>query len=400
MRSSLRKLLVAAACAALLVATPAIPENRMSDTEAWERAVALVGERRPRDAVPILERLVLAHPDQPTVRLELGFAQYLAGRDDAARRNITQALAGEVSPEERAGGEALLRRLDARRVWSGSLALSMISAGNAAREPADRTVMIGGLPFVLDPPEDPGTGVRLDARIGASPRLGEDWRARFLLGLSGDFHANRDFEDRSLRTEAGLMRETDRLLLGGGPLIAERRVGGARFSREAGAWASLTARPGPTTRVGARAEAVRRTGHDGRTEDADIFRLSLNVERALAPRTSILLRGFAAVTDAESPRMSGLQTGLGGELRHLFDGGWSGSLGISLTRDARNGPEPLFGLTRRDADIRITTRISNRKLQLGGFSPAVELGHERRRSTLSIAEFSNSWIGLGVQRDF
>lgn len=383
-----------------LLALPA-PARASSGVEAeWQRAVALVQSGAPEQAIPILERLVTARPDAAPVRLELGLAYFLTGDDGKARHHVRQALAGDLDARERRGGEAILRRIEARRTWSASFSAAIMPQSNAGRRTSDGTVMIGGLPFVLNQTAESGVGLALNARLGWTPPLGEGVRGQFSLGLGGTIYEQSALNDYSLRAEAGAVREFGARDLGAGVLAARRWLGNARYTDELGVWASFGLRPSQTLRLGGRAELAERRAPGRPGLDARVLRLTLGAERVVSPRMAVHGRGFVTLTDARADHDSGRTAGVTLGMRHLFDGGWLGSLEATLSRELRDGPQPIFLITRRDTELRLAARVLNRQLQLNGFAPVLEVGHERRRSPLPLSAFSNTYVSIGVDRAF
>ena len=385
---------------ALLLAPPAPAQTPTGLAADWQQAVSLVQSGAPDQAIPILERLVTARPDAASVRLELGLAYFLTGDDGKARHHIRQALAGDLDAGERRGGETILRRIDARRTWSASFGAAIIPQSNAGRRTSDGTVMIGGLPFVLNQTAESGVGLSLNARVGWSPQLAEGVRGRFSLGIGGTIYEQSALNDYTLRAEAGAIRDFGQRDLGAGVLAARRWVGDSRYTDEVGVWASIGLRPSQTLRLGGRAELAERRAPGRPGLDAQLFRLTLGAEQVLSPRMAVHGRAFLTVTDARADHESGRMAGITLGVRHLFDGGWLGSLEATVSRELRDGPQPIFLITRRDTELRLAARLLNRQVQVHGFAPVLEVGHERRRSPLPLSAFSNTYVSIGIDRAF
>lgn len=399
----------------LVLAVPAPAQQAAPSGVAaeWERAVGLVQSGAPEQAIPILERLVTALPDAAPVRLELGLAYFLTRDDGKARHHITGALAGELGETERAGAERLLREIAARRRWSAGFSVSLVPQSNAGRRTSDAFITLPGLPFpfILNQTAESGTGLAFAGRFGFSPILGtpaegRTLRGQFALALQGTVYEESSLNDITLRGEAGLVREQNGRAgglphsFGGGLVAAQRWVGGTRYTHEAGVWTTVSLQPADTLRLSGRFEAVERRAPGRPGLDARILRLTLGADRVLTPRLAVHGRGFITVTDARAAHEGGRLVGLTLGVRHLFDGGWLGSLEATVSRDRRDGMQPLFLVSRRDTDLRLAARLLNRQLQMAGFAPVLEIGHERRRSNVPIAAFRNSYVSVGLDRAF
>lgn len=389
--------------AALLLGAALAPAAmaQSGDTRAlWEQAVGLVQAGEPERAIPILERLVTAMPDAAPVRLELGLAYFLTGTDDKARFHISRALAGTLSENEEAGARAMLARIEARRPWSFAVGFALVPQTNVGRRTSTQTVTIGGLPFVLNDTSSAGVGASVSARFAYLPRLGPDLRGRFLLSLGGSVYPESLLNDYTLRAEAGLLRRFGNREVGLGLTAAQRWLAERRYTHEAGIYGSLALRPDPGRQVALRLDLVdrrstRRPGLEGR-----VMRLSLGAEQVLSPRLAVHGRAFATLTDVAAPQESGRLAGVTLGSSYQFDGGWRTALEVTASRDLRDGPNPLFAVTRRDTELRVVARLLNREVQLRGYAPVLELGHERRRSSLPIASFTNTYLSVGLDRAF
>lgn len=366
----------------------------------WERAVGLVQAGEASAAIPLLERLVTLLPDVAPVRLELGLAYFLTGTDDKARHHVRSALAGTLSDNERAGAEEILARIEARRPWSFTFGFAFVPQTNAGRRTSNETVMIGGLPFRLNETADSGIGLALNARFTHLPVLADGLRGRLQLSFGGNVYEERTLNDYTLRAEAGLLRRAGPREWGGGLSAAQRWVGDARYTLELGVYASFGLRPDERRQMSLRLDLAERRAQDRPALQGRIARAVLAGEQVLTPRLAAFARGFVTLTDARSASESGRQFGLTLGASYLFDGGWRTALEVTASRDLRDGPAPLFNVTRRDSELRVAARLLNREVQLRGYAPVLEVGHERRRSTLPLAEFRNSYVSLGLERAF
>lgn len=399
-RRRIPRLLLAAALVALGLVATAPARAEPAAHALWDEAVALVQAGEAAQAIPLLERLVTALPDVGAVRLELGLAYFLTGVDDKARYHIARALTGELRETERAGAQELLARIEARRTWALSFGLALVPQTNTGRRTSAQTVTIGGLPFVLNESPDPGIGVTLSGRFVWLPRLAPELRGRLVVSLGGSVYERSALNDYTLRAEAGLLRRHGRADFGAGLAGAQRWVGDARYTHELGVYGSAALRPDETRQLSLRLDLAQRKAPSRPAMEATLARLSLGAEQGISPRLSVYGRGFATLTDAAVAHESGRLLGVTLGASYLFDGGWRTALEATASRDLRDGPAPLFGVTRRETELRLVGRLLNRQVQVRGYAPVLEIGHERRRSTLPIAEFTNNFVSVGLERSF
>ena len=369
--------------------------------EMWRHAVSLVQAGEPGTAIPILDRLVTAAPDAASIRLELGLAYFLEEDDRRARYHIRRALAGDLSAAETRGAEGLLQRIEDRRSWTARFGLALVPQTNAGRRTEEETVHIGGLPFRLSETAEPGIGIAPSLSFGYRPQLRDNLRGRAVVSFSGTLYRQSALNDYSLRGELGLTRHGDAVReVGAGVMATQRWVGNRRYWHEAGLYVTATVRPSTSTRLVLRGERLERRARDRPGLDGSVTNFSLGAEHVLTPRLALFARVHGRRTRVAADHQSGLALGAGAGITHLLDGGWRTTLRADVTRDRRDGPTPLFGTVRRDIDLRVSAQLLNRRLHWRGFAPAVELVHERRRSTISIESYTNTYLSLGVEREF
>lgn len=391
---------VAVVAMGIILGAPS-PAAAETPSEMWMQATALVRGGNARAAIPILDRLVTLVPDEASIRLELGLAHFLSGDDRRAGHHIRQALAGHLSEAETRGAQTLLQRIEARRRWSASFGLAIIPQTNAGRHTTEETVVIGGLPFRLAQTASPGVGVAPTARFTYAPRLTAKLWGTATLGFGGALYRRSDLNDYSLLAEMGLSRRDGAgREVGAGILATQRWVGNARYWHEAGLYLTATSRPTDTTRFVLRGERAERRARNRPGLDGSVWRFAAVGERVLTPQMAIFVRGQAVITDVANAHESGTRFGLGVGATRLFPGGWRTTVQANLGRDRRNGPAPFFGVVRRDTDVRLSSQILNRGLQWRGLAPVLELGYERRRSNIRIERFTNTYVSVGVTRNF
>lgn len=367
----------------------------------WQRGLALVQDNRPRAAIPLLEGIARVAPDNAAVRAELGLAHARALNDARARSELLTARELATDPRQRQLIERVLAQIDARSPVSGSLNLGLIPETNVNRRSTLETVTLGGLDFVLDDTVRSGTGLSFDARGDLAPMIARDLRARVAVQFAGRLFETRALNDYGLRVSAGLEHLGDRgLVLGAGVLAEQRWAGDARFATERGVYATAEGMIRPTVLAFGRAEIAERRVPSLPRRDATLRRLSVGVTTQLRPQTRVTLRAFLTETRAAADFESGLFSGLGVTVAHAFASGWQMQAQAVLGQDRRSGPERAFGVVRRDEVMRASFSVTNRTVQFRGFSPVFEVGTERRRSSIAIYDFRNTFAGLSVTRGF
>lgn len=385
-----------ALCAGLTVISP----GAASGTNARQDGVALVRAGDLRAGIAALERAVTAAPSAAGTRLDLGLAYFLDRDDRRAQYHLEAAMAGALSPRDTQIARTALERIAARRVWQGSVRLAFVPQTNAGRRSSEQEVIIAGLPFRLDQTAEPGTGLAFGAQISVAPILRPGLRGRIVLSLDGSVYQNRELNDYTLRGEAGLEHDTGILRWGGGVQAAQRWLGDRSYSWEGGVLAMVSALPDARRRHDLRVDLVHRKVPVLPARDAWIGRLALGTAHAISPQLILNGRLHAARTDARRDFASSWTWGGGAGAVRLFDGGYRAGIDLRWSRERRDGPAPVFGLTRVETESALRVHLLNRSLQWRGIAPVVALEVERRRSNIAIFDYTNQSVSLGLSRTF
>jgi len=368
----------------------------------WNQAQTLIRQGSPREAIPILERLVSIAPGQERLRLELARAYYLVEDDEKARFHFEQSLGGNLTDETRRAALSYLDGINRRRNWEGSLSFAIVPETNAGRVTGADSIEFFGLNWSLDQQPERDIGLHANARLTYFPRLSRDVSGRISVSANGRIYRdNSNLNDVRLGIETGLVRRADGdREMGAGVSLARRWVGNDPFSTEPGLYATFNTRAGNRTRLNFRAD-VTRLKHDRNTQrDGTRARIHVGAHHVLSPRLALRGHAFATAVPAQTALQSSNEVGLGVGVTRAFEGGLVASLDFSVLTHERLGVNAGFGVARKDTQGSVTARFLHRDFNYNGFAPRLELGYERRNSTIAIHDYSNFSVSIGVTRQF
>jgi tetratricopeptide (TPR) repeat protein len=370
----------------------------------WALAVAYGREQRPRKALPVLEKLVSLNPRSATYRLELASALMAAEQDDRAHYHFSLLRGSVDDPETAAALDARLETLNRRKSWQGFFSFALTPETNAARRTAADSIVIGGLPILIDPAarEQSATGVRVILGGALLPRLGKDTRARIGLSFDGRFFgSDKAFDDVTVTGRLGLVTFGDRARQISATLhTAQRWIDGNRYSLTSGLtlrYGQLIGQSGALL-MSARLQQIDYDRPGLRT--ARETRLQMRYAHNLSPRFQLYGSGYVEDRSTPSAADAGSTLGLTVGTQYLFTGGLQIGLEVERSRLSRDGPHPLLGIRRQDERFYTTLRVSNRNWQARGFTPLLELGFERQNSSLALYEYDNTRLSIGLTRAF
>ncbi len=105
-------------------------------------------------AISTLERMLIFSPGLPRLQLELGLLYYRLSAFETARSYFESAVSGpDVPPEVKAKVDQYLAGIDSAGEttrFAGQVRAGIRYQSNANRAPTDGTIMLNGLPFLLD----------------------------------------------------------------------------------------------------------------------------------------------------------------------------------------------------------------------------------------------------------
>ena len=370
--------------------------------DAWPRALELMAEGRTEAALPLLEELVSAHPDDKNYRFELALALFRLEKDFRAKWHLEQVRGARLTAAEAQLVEQVLARIAARSVWSASLNIAVRPESNAGQRTSTETVNIGGLDFTLRPDAraEPGVSLLVSAALGYTPRINDKWRGRFSLNTHLRYNKDAALRDYQLTARAGLQHLPDtRSSISAGVLHGFRWVEDKRYSQTTGIWTEYSRLLGTRGRLDLGLD-LGNVRHEVTLPDSRVALLSASYSHAVTSNTRLTFAGYYEKTNGNLPNLAGDRNGILVTGLYAWRGGLMTSLQLGRHTDERRGPEPLFGLTRRDAKTSLSLTVYHRDLRLGSFAPTLVMGVEKNRSNIPVARYDNQYLTIGLTRNF
>lgn len=356
----------------------------------------------PRKAAEQFEAVLAARPDIAQARLELARAHFAAGRDDEAQHHFELALGGGLPSSVETTVEGFLGAIDARKRWSANLSAALLPETNVVRRTDRQTIDIGGGRFELNEGARSASGVGAQVSAGAafSPTLSTDLRGHLAASSAAKLHKRSEWNDISVIGEGGLTRLFDRGNLSGGIRVGRRWVGSRGFRRSVGPWASFYRRASPKTHLDVRANADYRIHDDENSRDGWRVAVNPGIRYTLDNRTTVKAGAHFEAVEARAGHRSSRLFGVTAGFSRAFGNGFSASLSASAQLQGYRGEDPLFGRKRQDKTVWLNGRVLHRALHVAGFAPYIGYAYERNRSNISLYDYQNHSITLGLDRRF
>ena len=362
-------------------------------------------------AITALHSMLVSRPGLVRVRLELARAFFLKGEDALARRHFEQVLAGKPPAGVVLNVNRFLAEIRARKRWSMRVGVALAPDSNIGAGSDERIIYIdiGGvpLPFTLDDPTSPASGIGISAWLGGEYQLplgkpgsgsgASLWRLR----AGGDIQRREYKESRFDRmTVSGHVGP--RWLIGRGSEASLLMSGLHQWTGKAleepshhdiGLRVEGRHRLGQRTTVNARASWHERRYDKEDHRDGPIVDLSLGTSWAASP-TARMDAGAGwgrERTETERWRNSWrwVRVGATVALPWGFTVGGSGTL--RWTEYQGNWfPFVVGGEPRSDITRTIRVFAHNRAFTVQGFSPQISVTQEQRTTNAQLHDYERT----------
>ena len=380
--------------------------NPADEEEAIERRFLLgavyMRLGKPSEAAEQYEAILGIRPGLTRVRLELARAHYAAGQDDKAKYHFRLSLGDKLPSSVESVVEGFLNAIDARKRWSAHVSIAALPETNAVRRTDRETVQIGGATFRLneDAREASGVGAQLSAGAAYAPIVGTGLRGHLALSTAAKLYGRSAWNDIAVVGKAGITRLFDGGSVSGGLQAGRRWQGTAGFQYSTGPWGRIDYRLSPRIRLSANTNVEYRR-HDER-DGLDGRRVALNpvIHYVLDSQTLLEVGPQLEAIHTRADHRESRLVGVGVGVSRAFENGITASLSGSVLRRGYRADDPVFGVRREDTVMWLSGRVLHRSFQLSGFAPYVGHSYERSRSNISLHNYENHSVVMGVTREF
>ncbi len=360
-------------------------------------------------AIKIFRQILITHPEQTRVRLELARVLLMTGKDAAAEHHFRLAAQDKNLPPEIAATITASRTLlRDRRVWSFSLDLGLAPDTNINNGTTVETIdaNLGGtvIPLTLSGQQRAQTGIGEQAAVAATLRLPLAKKTKLLIEADSSFtrYDNAAFNDLTGQIAAGPeFQLSPASTLSVEALGNEHLYGGISAATAEGVRATYQRNLQGSQRIGLTLDARRTVS--GFSNDysgwqfASYASYDRVVMRSMIASASVYVRRDALNNPAYASLEFGANLGIGGELPHGINAGLSG--GVSHA-----DYDAPIGLLSNDPrhDWRLNTRLylGLRSVRVAGFSPSVTFTYNRNASTYALYDSQRTRVRFGLMRTF
>ncbi len=353
-------------------------------------------------AAKTFQRILDARPDLLRVRLELARALYLAGKDDAARRQFETALAADLPQPVAENVRYFLDRIRARRERRIDASFGYVADGNATGDKREETVTLNGLSYRLSDEARRSSGSGVDIRARGQYRYGLTAKTR--LTAWSEFlrkdATNDRFDDTTIKVGGGTLWSLRGSEVSISPFYTYRTYGNAPYLKNHGVrldalkkiatrwlikgssewsyqrFAKTPGRNGPLCQVSARAHAVV-------SKNASAYG-EMSYERERGASALHDSRTWGAVVGASRDSVAGV--------------GASAEFGVRRQRYFQW--QPAFGQARADRETVAKLQMINHRWKVFGTVPAIAISRIRNHSTIDSYSSARTFVKFVSEKRF
>ncbi|WP_419906622.1 surface lipoprotein assembly modifier [Hoeflea sp.] len=347
-------------------------------------------------------RAMLARdPGLTRVRLDLALAHYRAGEFERAERHFRLALSAPGLPGDvRANALSMLHLIGREKAegWTFGVALALAPDSNINN--ATDAQKLGLFTLSQDARRTSGVGLVADMHGGYTATVRPGLQFRVNGGLRTRSYRESRFNERIAGLNAGPRFLFGRSVLHPEVHVRQRWIGGDVYSRSAGLRVSGSRTLSPVWRL--RWSLGRAwTDYEGYLGRGHTDTAGFGIAHALGGVTVLRANAGWRRETLDKDYWSWREFSLGLSAESELPRGFVAGAGLRVDRRDYGAPRPLFGpQARRDTTYALWTTLSNRNIDIGGFTPQLTLRHERRDSNITLHDYRRNVIELGVVRSF
>lgn len=374
--------------------------------------IAALDSGRPTRAIFALERVLAVQPGNALARAEIGRAYLAAGEAENARTELTQVRASPIPADAAPAVDRLLGVINQLQARNRTQFRGYLEAGygydsnvNSATAASQLAIpSLGGLVFNLDP-SSRAVGDRFTLLGGgASVRvpLAPDLAFAANVAASQNFNLHQDrFDSGPLDANLGVTKTVGPNQFSGGVQASMTWIGGTRFRDAVGLLGQWQHNLSPTAQTTVFTQLTRLDYPGNSIRNADRWVVGGGYAAVVGSGPVVFISGYGG---QEAERSAGVPQ-LGHDLVGLRAGvqwqaGTSLALFASVLGEQRRygGPEPLFGVHRRDNQTGATVGAHYMVAPAWRLTPQV--AYTNNGSNVDIFTFRRTVVSITLRREF
>lgn len=358
---------------------------------------------QPAEAIRIFRAILEIAPKFEPARMQLIRALEVNGQRGAA---IGEARRLAGSTEDQRLRDQLLDQIalaKGPRRSGVALRFSILPSTNITGGTSNETVLIGGVPFVLDPASREASGVGLNFGLSAWHQWELGRNTRGTLSASID-HRVYDTSLKTDETEVGLRIDIAHRMQRGsvtfGPRYTLLFQGGEEARSQLGFGLNGSYLISPRVRLTYSAEWLKQKFNGQSFRDGTRLSVTPGVQWALSRQTTLSAELPMLRETANAAHLAHRDIGLGLGISTRLENGLGLGLFASVGRNTYDGQFPGFTFARKDTVRTLRISANHEAIKIGPFIPEISVTQKWQSSNVPIHDVTTTDFGLSFIRRF
>jgi hypothetical protein len=362
----------------------------------------LIHQSDPRGAAKVFRYILAIAPDYAPARRELSATLYVMGDSQAAKFHAEHLLALTSDERIRATAQAIINSSQEGKSLGVALRFAILPSSNQSKGTKADTVIVGGIPFTIDPASKAaaGTAVALGATVWRRWKFSENWSGTASLGFDAKLYASAAPTELTLNPRFDFTHASATTRFSFGPGMEIKRQSGATQRKRIGLNASFQARLADNQSVDLTMMAMRQSYPSQDHRNGWFVGGRLGLSHVVNPSLRLYL---GVPFEREKTRRAHLDHGKVGVmfgLDKMWQGGLYTGLSASFETDRYRADFPGLSYARRDIIQTVSLSIRHSKITLGSFTPELTYSFTNQRSNVAFFDYRSHDVSIGLSSSF
>ncbi|HDY96338.1 hypothetical protein LCGC14_0174060 [marine sediment metagenome] len=370
--------------------------------QAYLEGQILLRKNQPAAAIELFRDLVRIAPAYEPARRELTLLLAHRGDVTAARYHAERLVAETADEQLRAGLQTYILNNTSRKPSGFALRFALLPSSNQTRGSAEQEILVGGVPFTLNPSSRASSGVGLS--IGGTAWRRWQWSETWSGVGSASLDAK--FYDSALNTETTAIVRFD-VIRGGqrgrfsfGPITELSFSDSDIVRRRWGAEVRGAYQLRPRDVVSGALRFDRQTYDQSPFRDGHRMRASASYQHRVTPTLGLSFGVSHLRETTQRAHLDHRETGVSVGVDKQWKSGLSTGVVLAFEHDRYDGIFPGTVTPREDDTTSVTFTVQHNKVQIGKYVPRITYTYTRAKSNVALFDYDSHDIGASLSMKF
>lgn len=353
-------------------------------------------------AADVFRKILAVAPSYAPARRSLTETLILLGDIGAAAWHAERLLTVAPDDWERDALAALVSQGQIGKPSGVALRFAFLPSSNANRGTEEETVLIGGLPFVVDEASRAKSSIGLSFGVSAwlGRRIAPNWTATIGSSLDAKVYEGAIDEEANISLRLDLARSSTNSRVSFGPLADIRFIGGAENRLRFGFGVHGARRLNATSELQAALTHWRQEYDLQAFRDGSLTEGRLGYRRAFSPSTIVSLGLTFERERTQRAHLDHDEVGIVLGAEREWKGGLISSLTAGFRRDDYKGLYPGTSVARDDSVTTLGVSLRHRDVRVGRFLPEFTYTYTHARSNVPLHAYEAHDLSLALSTNF